>query len=281
MLVLGVLPPAVFTGAVLLAGWWKRRGAYGEGPLWLTPVVVFLAYAGVHAALLGGIRPPRVAADWMPYTALAGAVLGLAAWRWPGPTWGLWTLRAVAVAAVGMACAAAKIRQGWAPESGVPILAGFLAHTLLTWWALERAARRESGAAPPAVAMLHALAAGQVVTLAYYSLKVGQMPTAVAACMGAAAVVGLVRPGLSLARGGMDVPVLVTQAALFQGWLYSAGEGGRWLPLALPGVPLAAMAAGLATVHGWKGVLFRAASAAMVAGVIIALAAALRPPSDY
>lgn len=235
----------------------------------------------MHAALLGGIVVPRVSADWMPAVALAGFAAGLASWRWGGPAWGLWALRSAVVAAVGLACASGKIRQGWSATEAVPILGGFLLHSLAAWWLVERIADRERGAVPPTIMAFYALSAGQVTALAYYSLKVSQMPTAMAACMGAAAVVGLLRPGLSLARGGLDVPVLVTQAALFQGWLYSSGEGGRWFPLALLGIPLSAVPAGMVPARGWRGAAVRVAASGLVAGATVGLAIALRPASDY
>jgi len=276
-----VLPPAVFAGAALLAGWWRRRGDDPhEGPLWLAPVVVLIAYVGVHAALLGGLVAPRVAADWMPAVALAAAGLGLVAWRWRGPRAVLWGLRALVVLGVGVACTSGKIRHGWAIDRAAPVLGAFTAHTLASWWAFERLAARARGAEAPGVLMLYALACGQVVALAYYSLKVAQMPTAVAACMGAAAVVGIIRPRLSLARGGVDAPVLVTQAALFQGFLYSSGEGGAWYAPLLLGAPLAALLAGRLPLRGPKGTAARVVAAAVVAGVAIGLAIALRPASD-
>lgn len=248
---------------------------------WLSPVVFLVAYVGVHAALLGGIVVPRVSADWMPAVALAGMVLGLSAWRWRGPAWGLWALRGAVLVAVGLACASGKIRHGWAPGEGVPIMAGFVVHSLAVWRLVERIADRERGAVPPTIMAFYALSVGQVTALAYYSLKVSQMPTVMAACMGSAAVVGLLRPGLSLSRGGMDVPVLVTQAALFQGWLYSSGEGGRWFPLVLLGIPLSAVLAGMVPARGWKGAAARIVASGLVAGAAVGLAIALRPASDY
>lgn len=283
LLALGVLPPAVFVGGALLIGWWRRRGADGpEGPLWLAPLAVLIAYLGVHAALLGGfVLPPRVAADWMPLVGVAGGLLALAAWRWKGPRWALWALRGAVVVGVGLACASSKLRHGLPLDRAALLLGTFLAHTLAVWWVVERLASRERGPAPPAVLTLYALAAGQVVALAYYSLKVAQMPTAVAACTGAAGVVALIRPRLSLARGGLDVPVLITQAALFQGYLYSSGEGGAWYVALLLGVPLAALAPDFLPLRGWRASAARVAAATIVAGAAIGLAIALRPASDY
>lgn len=275
-----MIPPALVTGGLLLAAWWRRRAEGEREPLWLTPTVAALAYVGVHASLLGGLNVPRAAADWMPLVALTAGGLGLLAWRWKGRPRGLWIVRAAALVGVGLLMSIGKIRQGWPAVTGGGVLLGFLAHSLAAWWALERVALRR-GFEGPAVTMLHALAAGQIVALAYYSLKVAQMPTAMAACMGAAGVVALVRPRFGLARGGVDVPVVVTQAAMLQGWLYSAGEGGRWLPLLLLGVPMAALAAGRAPAPGWKATLLRAGAAGLVAVATIGVAAALRPATDY
>jgi len=71
-LTLGVLPPAIFTGIVLLLAWWWRRmpesaearaallppstmNTRGER-LWLSPLVFAVAYLPVHHFLLGGFK---------------------------------------------------------------------------------------------------------------------------------------------------------------------------------------------------------------------------------
>lgn len=298
MLALGVLPPALLTGVVLLASWWRLRlpddqaQRHALNPptvdttraerLWLAPLVMGVAYLGVHAALLGGIRPPRSAADWMPLIALAAVVLGLTARSIRLHIAARWTLRAAVVAAAGVAVAWNKLRNGPDTET-LLTLAGYTAHTLAAWWALERLAHSSRGPAPVIVAMLYATAASQVIALAYFSLRIAQMPTAMAACLGAAAVVAFIRPRFTLAFGGVHAPVLISQAALLQALLFTSERENLFVhPPVLLLTAVLPVLAGLLPLPPRRKAIATIAAALVGTGLTIGLAAALRPPpSEY
>ncbi len=297
-LALGVLPPAVFTGVVLLLAWWWRRmpetaearaamvpptatNTRGER-LWLTPLVFAVAYLPVHHFLLGGIKTPTAAADWMPFVALLAGVLGALAVVARMPVAIRWIWRALICAAIAAAVSSGKIRNGWPIAEAAPTLAAFVLHTLLAWWAFERVTDRTRGPEGPIVLMIYAVGVSQVLALAFYSLRLAQMPTAMAAVAGAAMVVALIRPRFTLALGGAHVVLLVSNAGLLQGVLF---PGDAILPRVLPWIllasPLLAAAADLVPLKGWKLVLLRAVLALIPVGVAIGLAVALRPADEY
>ncbi len=297
-LALGVLPPAVFTGVVLLSAWWRRRmpeaaearaalippdatNTRGER-LWLTPLVFAVAYLPVHHFLLGGIKAPNAAADWMPYVALLAGVLGALAVVGRMPLVVRWIWRALVCAAVAGAIASGKVRNGWPMAEAIPTLAAFVLHTLAAWWAFERVTDRTRGPGGPIVLMIYAVGVSQVLALAFYSLRLAQMPTAMAAVAGAAMVVALIRPRFTLALGGVHVVLLISNAALLQGVLF---PGDAILPRVLPWIllasPLLAAGADLVPLKGWKLVVLRSALALVPVAVAIGLAAALRPADEY
>lgn len=298
-LTLGVLPPAIFTGIVLLLAWWWRRmpesaearvallppstmNTRGER-LWLSPLVFAVAYLPVHHFLLGGFKFSLVAAaDWMPYVALLAGVLGALATLARMPVAIRWIWRAVICAAIAGAIASGKIRNGWPMVEAVPTLAAFVLHTLAAWWLFERVTDRTRGPSGPIVLMIYATGVSQILALAFYSLRLAQMPTAMAAVAGAAMVVALIRPRFTLALGGVHVILLVSNAALLQGVLF---PGDAILPRVLPWIllasPLLAASADLLPLKGWKLVVVRSVLAIIPVAVAIGLAAALRPADEY
>jgi hypothetical protein len=133
------------------------------------------------------------------------------------------------------------------------------------------------------VAMLYATAASQVIALACFSLRIAQMPTAVAACLGAALVVSIIRPRFTLAFGGVHAPVLVTQAALLQAVLFTSERENLWVhPPVLLLVALLPVLATLLPLPSRGRVIATVAAALLGTGLTIGLVAALRPAeSEY
>lgn len=298
-LALGVLPPALFTGIVLLLAWWWRRmpesaearaallppsntNTIGER-LWLTPLVFAIAYLPVHHFLLGGFKPqPIAAADWMPHVAVLAGVLGALATIARMPIAVRWVWRALVCAAIAGAIASGKIRNGWPMSEAIPTLAAFVIHTLFAWWLFERVTDRTRGPGGPIILMIYAAGVSQVLVLAFYSLRLAQMPTAMAAVAGAAMVVALIRPRFTLAFGGVHVILLVSNAALLQGVLF---PGDAILPRVLPWVllasPLLAALADFIPLKGWKLVVVRSVLAVIPVAAAIGVAVSLRPADEY
>jgi hypothetical protein len=304
---LGVLPPALLTGIVLLVSWWWKRlpaaqadrGALvpptfantkGER-LWLAPLVFAICYVGVHHFLLGGVRlVPTAAADWMPWVAALAGTLGMLARVARMPTIVRWIWRALVAGVIAYALARTKLARGWESSEAALTMGGFVLHTLLAWWLLERVADRTRGVSGPIVLMLYATGASQLLALAYYSLRLAQMPTVMAAVMGAAMVVAMLRPRFTLASGGVHVVLLVSNAAFFSAVLF---PGNAILPRVFPWIllasPLLAAAVDLIPeggprltwLSGWKRTLLRVALAFIPVAIAISLVLLLRPADEY
>lgn len=310
-LALGVLPPAILTGTLLLASWWRHRmprvpedraaltpptlaNTRGER-LWLAPLVFSICYLGVHHFLLGGVKlVPKSAAEWMPWVAGLAGVLGVLAARARMPVLVRWIWRGLVTGAIAYALSRTKLAGGWEASTAATVMGGFVVHTLLAWWLLERVADRTRGVSGPIVLMLYATGASQLLALAYYSLRLAQMPTAMAAVTGAAMVVALLRPRFTLAFGGVHVVLLVSNAALFNGVLFPGEAKLPWVyPWILLASPLLAAAVDLipeaapgakglaAWLTGWKRTALRVALAFIPVAIAIGLAASLRPADEY
>jgi hypothetical protein len=134
--------------------------------------------------------------------------------------------------------------------------------------------------------MIYATGMSQVLALAFYSLKLAQMPTVMAAVAGAAMVVALIRPRFTLAFGGVHVILLISNAALLRGVLF---PGDAILPRVLPWVllasPLFAVLADFIPLRGWSGgwklVVVRSVLALIPVAAAIGVAVSLRPADEY
>lgn len=141
---------------------------------------------------------------------------------------------ALVAAAATAAGTLASGGSGWLLVAGVAVAApaflvrsaetkflAFGAGTLLPVVVVERCARQRPGAALPIALAIVMAGAGSSLALHARAALYGQLLGALAAGLGAVAAVALLRPGTTLARGGLAVPMVLLPAILVLGWRYA------------------------------------------------------------
>lgn len=238
-LAIGALIPGAVGLIFFLSVWLSRRGTpeassfestlrvatqLGERP-WIAPLV-FGAIAAIGVpTLIGAVEfPPRRAFDWTPIVALAAMLLGLLAPN--GVAGGVrlkapvrWALRAGLVLAVAYVSSRSLLKS-WGPANAAVWIGGFTILTLASFWGVERVLNRTRDWSGPAIVMIWAGAAGQVLIVTLDSLRQGQVATMMAAVAGAAMIAAIIRPRFTLAYGGVHVPVIVTAMSVFQAAIF-------------------------------------------------------------
>ena len=287
MLATSTLPPLLLALAVFLPAWWRRRGAAGPiepantdgDPRWAAPIVLGVAGIAVPWLALGAVKlPPKAAAEWIPIFGAVGLVLGLLATRVRFGAIVRWLVRGLVLLAAAGAPMWRRLAEESTRTDAILWSLGFAAVMALVWWALERSVDRTRGAAGPGVLLVFAFGASQVLVLGYYSVSLAQIAAGLAAALGVAMVMGLLRPRFTLAFGGVHAVVLVVGPALLQGMLFGqATKPVWWFAPAVLLSPLAALLADLpvfAKLTGWKAAGLRVGLAAipMLAGVGLAAA---------
>lgn len=262
------LPIGVALASLALAwfvwGWGERpRAALALTGLGLAGAVV----AGVLVRFgMPGV-PTKDSAQWVFWTALLGALWGVAeAALLPNPAdhgrarrslmWlGLWAGRALIVALALAAAGWRLLENTWSPGEGARHLAPAAVAALLVWWGLAAHARRARGLGGTLpVCVPASLIAVLLVTTG--SLKLGEGAGFLAAGLGSACVVSVLRPRLSLQGGGVAVVAVVLASQLFLGvhlselpaWMALTAAGGLVLPALGAFTPVGSLT-------GWKRAL--------------------------
>lgn len=282
-LALGAVPPAV---AACAAVWMIWRGtAHGDGlatpprgrarATVATLVVISLA---MHPVLFGWPAiPPRAADQWLPVVAVLAGLAGLASMIGAKGAWAAAVGAAVAAAAGGALSARRLIASSWTPTEALVHLGLLLIGAALAAAATERLVRDRRGWFGPALLVIVAGGASQVLVLGMASLKVGQAAGVIAAVAGGLLVAAWFRPAL-WARGTTTAATTFVAVAIFQGALFGDAEGGvRWLYaglVAIAPVLAAAVDAALpARLEGWKRSVLVLVAAGLPIGAALARAA--------
>jgi hypothetical protein len=244
-LTLGIVPPGIAAVVLFALVWWKRPkdggadeslAAPASWRAFIVPLALAALYIIFHFVLFGRVTvPPKESIDWIPIVGLIAALAttrtialqahlappgrsaGLAAWL------RLYAMEPVLYAAIGW-LAAGNIHKTWTAREALVPLAGFALLTTLALAGGRRVCERRRGPVPPAVILVFAAGASQALVLGFSSLKLSQVAGLCAAFMGGALLVSFFRRGLSLAREGATVPIVITMTALYQGVLYTRTE---------------------------------------------------------
>lgn len=265
---LGVVVPALVSGAVLLAAWWPRaRDGAVAGGRWGGAVGFGGGYALAHALTFGWPAfPPTDVANWLPFLALAAALLDLAD-PWLGR--GVWWRR--------LARASLCLGAMWllARPVGTPLatIALFAAAMLAGWLSLEELSRRTRGATVP-LSVAVAGIGGSAALLMGGVASLAQLAGSVVAMSGAAGVVALLNRRLTLAAGGASVIAAVTAYMWFDGALYATEPLPLTAALLLVAAPSGAWIGEAAFLRrlGWAPRLaLRGGAVALLAGAAVAL----------
>lgn len=235
---------AAVSAAVLLFTWpWRERG-------WPVPVALGLGVATCHVAWFGfPALWPIDRSERIVHFALLGMVLGAieaSSRRVPAPV--RWISRAL----VAAGCAGMLMLPRDPAWKVALVGVGFLA----AWSALEWRAARVEGLGTPAALVVVATAGAQAVAWGL-APNLAQSAGALAAAAGPLALYALLRPRLSLARGGVTAFTLAALPLWLCGW--------RLGKLPLASAALLAVAPIAAQRRWWLGALVAAAAAAFAA----------------
>lgn len=277
-ILLGILAPALITGAILAVAWRDpRASAEDPGRGRIAGAFAFgLSYLVAHWGIAGEIAVPSpertlAAKDWIPWVVifamLLSALSSLKLLRRAQPQAG----GGVALALLVLLSLKSQTTSlaGWA---GVAVTF-FL---LEGGWALtEMLAQRTSGAGLPLALWVVASGAAYA-SLSTYSALTAQLAGALAASLGASLVVSWWNPRLCLHGGAVAVAMVVLGACLISGVFF--GEMPRtsaFLLLLGACAPWLASSTRFTMLAPWKRALLRGALAAAptAAAVVIASAA--------
>ena len=276
----GLLLPATVLGLLLACAWWGER----SWP-WLGPVGIALGWAFGFRASNGAWPeyPPGRATEMLFYLGVVAGLMcateGLRGAR--GKPISVLARLPFAVAAPWLLLR--NLVERWETSEAVVQLGAAALFLWGTWSAFEALARRRSGPVTPLLLWV-VMAAGAVAFLWTGSALYAQFGGTLAAFFGAALVVSLVRPRLSLAHGTAGAVGLV-----FGCLCVGAVHFSRLTPTAavlLGWAPAAALLAGrgresLARLS-WKHVLVRVLLVAVPLGIGLYLAhLAAPPPNPY
>ncbi|HES58568.1 MAG TPA: hypothetical protein ENO21_03960, partial [Firmicutes bacterium] len=208
-LLLGVLLPGGISLILLAAGWaGVRMPDQARGRAFWGALAIPAAFAAAWWLTLGWPEfPPVDTTKWLPYAALLGALLGLIAAPLKSPWWLTALLRLAASVALPLALLQPTIKYTWQDAAWIWI--AFIALALFVLWTITDAtAQRFSGASMP----LALGAASGLLALALLlgrSAMLAQAGGMLAAAIGAAFLVALWRPSLTLAFGAIPAIILV------------------------------------------------------------------------
>lgn len=273
--VLSMMLPALIAGSFLFAAWRARRDAADLRATWSAAPALGLAFVAGYAVILGWPPfPPVEATQRLVYSVLvASVVLAFLAWRAAPPAL-TWTLRALFSFALPWLLLQANIEYRWSGAESFAWVAGLGAATLLHGLALDVAWQRNPGIAAPLGGAIAWAGCGVVLVLSKSAL-LGQLAGVNAAALGAAGIVGLLRPNLVLATAGSAIVSWLWVGLSLNAGFYAEGSALALVVAAL--APLAGLATARRFTHA--GTVRRATSIAVVSAVLsgAAILLAARP----
>ncbi len=177
-------------------------------------VVFALAFGATYPIITNQLPTlvPRTTADWIPHIALVGLVMGVLARGVRLPALVRWGVRALVVAAIGLAIVWRFLPRQPAGES-LGLLALFTGGTLTAWAALEGVTDRTRGVSAPLLILGWLGCASQVVIFSG-SESLGRSLACVAAAALPAVIIAFIKRDFTLAFGGAHVPVLAVGSVL-------------------------------------------------------------------
>ncbi len=260
----------------------------GRGPTWgrrALPIGLGLAYALGHAAVRGWLRrdwppfPPLDATDWVPWLALGASLLGLLETVAPTPAWARWENRLLMTALTLWLVLGPLLGGAWEPREGYVRLAGLGLGMLAAWGVLDWQAERLGRATLlPLTLLAGGTAAGLLLS---HSLVLAEFAAVLAASLAACWLVGLWSPGLTPARGGVAVVVVVLAGLLLAGHFYAYPELPGPVAATLAAAPLALWVDRLGPARRlgpWASSFLRLAAVGGVVGVALVILVLQAPP---
>lgn len=231
-----VLLPAVIAGVVWLVSYrlWDRH-APAENGHWGGAIAFGFGYLAGHAALVSWPGfPPSSAEEWLAALGVPLAIIAANERFWGAKPWAAWPVRVICLMLFIWPQSLSLFEYRWSPRETMLWLGGMAVAVSILWELTERLARRRAGFMLPAILWLVTVAAS-IALVWTGSAMLGQLAGALAAILGAAVVLTLWAPKLSLAFGAVSMWVLLFTGLLWQGRFYSElGLGSAVCFLAAP-----------------------------------------------
>jgi hypothetical protein len=262
---LGIALPALVAGSWWVISWqlWRRANTVPVTGQWGGPLAVATGYAAGHCLLDGFPAYPPVSIQ----QALFYLALGLAAFALFEPFWGRkgrhrCFTRVVVCAIFALGILRTPVRDTWTAWEGRIGISALVAAAVLLWAATEALALRRPGTAVP-LSLWFATACASVCMALAGSAFLGQLTGALAATLGAAAVLAWWAPRVSLAQGGVTLWVPLYSGLMYQAhfhsglpllaaiclyaaplapWLLEGIDTVRWTPWKVVGARVACLA---------------------------------------
>ncbi len=231
-----ILPAAVMamTVAAGVCGfalyWGKERARDALGPL-----AIGLAYLSGHLVITGWVPfPPADTTNWLPYFALAAAVLGASCTMLPTKAWARVLIFAVVSAGALRLLLKPKFQYGWSLGEGWLWVACLMCALVLLAVILDALGRRTATAIEMPAFLLITCAGAFGALMLSGSMLLGQF----AGVLGAAVFGSLVFTARKVALGRGIVPVfsLLLVALLLSGYFFAELPAGSALLLAFASV---------------------------------------------
>lgn len=281
IVLLGVLLPALLCGvSLLLLG---RLGEDRRRSMGLATAIGLAAGYGAGQWIIIGWPdfPPIDVTHWLPYFAIAAAIIGIRESVWDSSAPLRWGIRALFCLAVVWLLLRPFLQNQWTAFQGALWLFGLGAFSLLLFWLLERLSEGTPSVAQPLVLIILASASSIVLVLSY-SASLGQLAGCLAAALGAMTVLSFLISGVRLAPGGVPVVTALLTGLWVCGYFYASIPASSGLLL---GASPAADWIGLRLSQqrpGWQSALIRAVAVSIPCVLAVWLAyQASAGSSDY
>jgi hypothetical protein len=231
-----ILPAAVMAmtvaaGVCGFALYWGKERARGA----LGPLAIGLAYLSGHLVITGWVPfPPADTTNWLPYFALAAAVLGASCAMLPTKAWARVLIFAVVSAGALRLLLKPKFQYGWSLGEGWLWVACLMCALVLLAVILDALGRRTATAIEMPAFLLITCAGAFGALMLSGSMLLGQF----AGVLGAAVFGSLVFTARKVALGRGIVPVfsLLLVALLLSGYFFAELPAGSALLLAFASV---------------------------------------------
>ena len=231
-----ILPAAVMAmtvaaGVCGFALYWGKERARGA----LGPLAIGLAYLSGHLVITGWVPfPPADTTNWLPYFALAAAILGASCAMLPTKAWARVLIFAVVSAGALRLLLKPKFQYGWSLGEGWLWVACLMCALVLLAVILDALGRRTATAIEMPAFLLITCAGAFGALMLSGSMLLGQF----AGVLGAAVFGSLVFTARKVALGRGIVPVfsLLLVALLLSGYFFAELPAGSALLLAFASV---------------------------------------------
>lgn len=232
-----VLPAAIAAmmvgaGVCAFALFWGRERARGA----LGPLAVGVAYFLGHLAITGWTSfPPADTTNWLPYFALAAAVLGAFCSVLPITAWSRVAIFALVSTGALRLLLRPKFQYGWSPGEGWVWVAGLGCAIVLLAIVLDALARRPGTAVETPIFLLIVSAGTSGALMLSGSMLLGQFAMVLAAAVFGALVFAIRK--VALGRGIVPVFSLLLSALLVSGYFFAELPATSAVLLAFAPVP--------------------------------------------